>query len=53
MFSDNLRKRLERVEFFKKYEESIFPLIVFEISVMENDSITDISKTMSGKIDSS
>ena len=29
--------RLERVGFFKNYEESIFPLIVFEISVMEKN----------------
>ena len=35
LFSDNSRKWLERVGFFKNYEESIFPLIVFEISVME------------------
>ena len=35
LFSDNSWKWLEKVGFFKNYEESIFPLIVFEISVME------------------
>ena len=43
IFSDNSRKDdLEKVGFFKIYEESIFPLILFEISVMEKIFLSQI-----------
>ena len=50
LFSDNSRKYDWKRLYFSKTEESIFPLILFEISVMEKNFPSDISKSMSGKI---
>ena len=54
LFSDNSRKYERRkLDSSKSMKNQFFSLILFEISVMGSFSITDISKTMSGKIDSS